>query len=174
MGAAIKGSRCAPRPARVMQCLLIVSMWHAPIPWLHAHQVQGPQVEHSPALHQHVDHFHARDVALGETYLELHAHWILPWQCTGDFDGSPPSPNHRHQQDEDFVLLAGDADSGLKSAASPAGPICGEPGAASCAWVSLGTTGNSGQPLSRSRGRHFFDTFARSHALRDLTCVRLC
>src|SRR5574337_1804227 len=64
---------------RTIRTLLLLSLWHAPVPWVHAHDLTGPTVDLVYSLHRHVDKYHVRDVQHGALHLDLHTHLILPW-----------------------------------------------------------------------------------------------
>ncbi|MSR57828.1 MAG: hypothetical protein EXS05_09155 [Planctomycetaceae bacterium] len=166
--------RCSRRATVGMQMLLALSLWHAPIPWVHAHELQGPQVENSPALHEHVDHFHSHDVAKGETHLDLHTHLILPWDCDRDSDGSPHPAERPGCRDDDFVPLAGSAGSSLKAIGQPTIRALGDLAFAGSLPAMPRPEGGDEPVFSLTRGRHFFETFGSSVSVRDLICVRLC
>jgi hypothetical protein len=97
----------APHPSRtpsivsrmtlVLRCALILSMWNAPIPWFHTHDLVGPEVAQQQALAVHVDRFHAAELRLGQVSHEWHLHWILPWNpqaipCDPEGESAPASP----------------------------------------------------------------------------------
>src|SRR5262245_48904412 len=66
---------------------LVLSLWHAPIPWFHSHEISD-SAEHAGFLSRHVHEFHADEMAQGEAHPGWHWHLILPW-C---FDGHLTCP----------------------------------------------------------------------------------
>jgi hypothetical protein len=75
---------------------MLLSVWHAPIPWFHVHAVAGPAVEHNLQLQRHLGEFHpglASEVA--ENAVGWHVHLILPWQSQhkGDCDSQESHPD---------------------------------------------------------------------------------
>ena len=58
----------------------------SPIPWVHVHELEGPQVERLGLLSQHIADFHARDVSWGSTSLDWHSHLVLPWCMSHQHD----------------------------------------------------------------------------------------
>src|SRR5262249_55342873 len=64
---------------RILRVVLALSLWHAPIPWVHAHEIDGPEVDHSLVLSRHVAEFHSRELSQGERRLDWHMHLVLPW-----------------------------------------------------------------------------------------------
>jgi hypothetical protein len=155
---------------------LLLSLWHAPVPWVHAHDLTGRSVDEVRSLHRHVDEFHARDVELGERHLDLHAHLILPWSHEREPFHRPGCPEGPDPDDSDFVLeiASGSAGSTPKAIGRPVDPHFdplrsvsevisrGHSAASAARWISLG------------HGRHFFETFGRSVSVGDLICVRVC
>jgi hypothetical protein len=79
-------------------------MWHAPLPWVHSHDIVGPFVEHVLSLARHVDHFHLAEVEHGQRHLGWHVHLVLPWNasqtsdCPGDDLSHVPHELPTHAQ----------------------------------------------------------------------------
>lgn len=159
----------------VLRTLLVLSLWHAPIPWVHAHDLIGPDVEHIAELHQHVDRFHAEEVRHGESHLDLHTHLIYPWGRHHS-PGAPDDSEPAGSDDGDFLLLAGTS-SGVTSsktfgqptdrAIDVIAPV--DQGPAAHAAV-----GGHAPLICLSRGAHFLETYGRAVSSRDLFGVRLC
>lgn len=161
--------------SRVLRTLLVMSLWHAPIPWIHAHDLDGPQVAQRAPLSQHIAEFHARDVALPQERLEWHVHLVLPW-CLTHHLPCPNGEQHQTAADEFF--------NGVKMTATgaTAGETIGQPtarvflaGDSSAATTSLLplTAGKNVPALALASSRHFFETFGAA-SIRDLVGVRLC
>jgi hypothetical protein len=156
--------------------LLVVSLWHAPIPWVHFHDLEGPHVELLDPLSLHVAEYHARDLDGGRKALDWHAHLVLPWRLdlhhsdSGD-EGEAPRP------DDDFIAKTAEA-ANLQSSLSLGRPVP----ALFAGWGDLPAVGAFGLPEDAAaattpgndRHRHFFETYGRPAAVRDLTGVRLC
>jgi len=72
--------------AIVARLLLVVSMWHAPIPILHAHTLSLSETAGNHQLADHLVAFHRDDrgstLDRDREYSDLHWHFIIP-----DFDG---------------------------------------------------------------------------------------
>ncbi|HTI51974.1 MAG TPA: hypothetical protein VL475_13515 [Planctomycetaceae bacterium] len=161
---------------RMVRALLLLSLWHAPIPWVHAHDLAGPSVDHVASLHRHVDAFHARDIEHGEFHLDLHAHLVLPWSHDRQPLHGPGGPELPDSDDSDFVLEMGGGAAGstLKALGRPIDPNF-DPLRMAGDLATRGPSAWSAAPgVSRSQGRHFFETFGRSVSVGDLICVRVC
>jgi hypothetical protein len=159
-----------------LRAVLAVSLWHAPIPWVHAHEIEGPQVTRLRLLSEHVAEFHARELSQGAQELDWHVHLILPWCLVHHF----PCPNddERDPGSDDYFDGAMVSVAGMSSA-----KMIGQP----AARAFLGGHPVSDQPVvlpetigahaalaALGRGTHFFETYGRPHAVRDLVAVRLC
>src|SRR5262245_9754318 len=94
---------------------LLLSLWHAPIPWIHAHDLIGPSVEHLDSLHRHVEEFHAGERSHGEAHLDLHAHLILPWGGGLDSRHSPDGSDEEDADDGYQLQWEGPAGASSKS-----------------------------------------------------------
>jgi hypothetical protein len=167
--------RAAALARGVLRTLLLLSLWHAPIPWIHAHDLEGPTVELVASLHRHVDACHSREILQGDRHLDLHSHLVFPWGHQHDplslADGEPVPVS----EDADFLSPAAGLSIGdsLKQIGQPAeraferllvADLAGSsPG---CGW---------GIPVIALRhGRHFFETFGETVSVCDLVCVRTC
>jgi hypothetical protein len=161
---------------RALRVMMVLSLWHAPIPWVHVHEIAGPAVERLASLSQHVAVFHARDLSWGNTSLDWHTHLVLPWclnhqhNCPADDDRDPGS---------DDILGCTKVIAG----AVVASQAFGQPTtrafladgilADEAALIERATGTGSGQ-VGPSQIRHFFETYGCSVAVRDLMSVRLC
>jgi len=159
---------------RLLAALLVVSLWHAPVPWIHAHALRGGDVDHIEQLHRHVDAFHATEIAAGQLRLELHAHLILPWERvpTPDAPGAPHVPG---SDDLDYALLS--ADSGATLSAKSAGAVSPDSfGNLMTSQVIDSFLRQAPESSLRgiSCGSHFFETYGCSVSIGDLVSVRLC
>jgi len=160
----------------MLRVVIVLSLWHAPIPWVHVHEFEGPQVERLVTLSQHIAEFHARDLVCGTASAEWHSHLVLPW-CL----------NHQHNCPADDERDPGSDDilTGTKVTAGnlTAGHALGQPnsraflaGEFSAHEAVLGQqgTGANGKICGLSRFRQFIETYGSSVAVRDLLSVRLC
>jgi hypothetical protein len=152
--------------------MLAMSLWHAPIPWVHVHDLEGPQVERLEALSNHVAEFHSRDIADGRSRLDWHAHLVLPWSLNHHLPC--PDGDRREPGSDDFVGVRTNA-----AGMNPAQAI-GQPTALAFlardvvveAGLSvLAERGALAQMAAIGRGAHFFETYGRAS---DLAGVRLC
>jgi len=161
--------------SRLLSLALVLSLWHAPIPWVHVHDLEGPQVERLQLLSQHVADFHARDLSQGTARLAWHAHLVLPWCLVHH---SPcPKGDEREPGADDFLgsvkitavgAVVGDAIGQPTTRAFLAGvPVADQ------LLTESYSPGAATDGAARS-GRHFFETYGRSDAVRDLVGVRLC
>src|SRR5436190_15874990 len=80
---------------RVLRVVMVLSLWHAPIPWIHVHEFEGPQVERLDSLSRHIAAFHAHELNKGRPSVDWHAHLVLPWcmnhqhDCPADSERDP-------------------------------------------------------------------------------------
>jgi hypothetical protein len=153
-----------------------LSLWHAPVPWVHAHDLTGPSVDLVYSLHRHVDKYHTRDVQYGARHLDLHTHLILPWSHERPPCHAPGCPELPDSHDSDFVLELGSvaSASSLKAIGRPIDPNFAP-------LRSIGEMLPRGQwavcaalHASPGYGRHFFETFGGSVSIGDLIAVRTC
>lgn len=160
----------------VLRIVMVLSLWHAPIPWVHVHEFEGPQVERLESLSQHIAEFHARDLHWGCPSANWHSHLVLPWCLSHQHNC--PKDNERHPGSDDILGGAKVIAGGLA-----AGPALGQPTTraflagemlADEAALVQGGAGTSGGHIGPSRFRHFFETYGCSIAVRDLVNVRLC
>jgi|GEM_PF-2388322 len=77
-----------------VRLLLVLSMWHAPLPCVHTHDIVGPFVEHVLSLARHVDHFHLAEVEHGQRHLGWHVHLVLPWNASHATEGPTDDLSH--------------------------------------------------------------------------------
>jgi hypothetical protein len=171
-----EGRRIGQNPLhRVMRVMLALSLWHAPIPWVHVHDLEGPQVEHLESLGRHVAEFHSRDIASGRSRLAWHAHLVLPWSLNHHLPC--PDGDRRDPGRDDFV--------GIKSTPAGMNPAhaIGQPTTRAFLTgdvvvdMGLSMSGEAGamaHSAAVGRGAHFFETYGRASAIRDLAGVRLC
>ena len=161
---------------RALRFVMVLSLWHAPIPWVHVHEIAGPQVERLASLSQHVAVFHARDLSWENTTLNWHAHLVLPWclnhqhNCPADDDRDPGS--------DDIlgcarVIAGAIAESQAFGQPTTRAFLAGGIFADEAALIERAIGTSSGQ-IGPSRIRHFFETYGCSVAVRDLMSVRLC
>ena len=81
----------------VLRACLIVSLWQAPVPWIHSHETdssQGTGLASTGDLVQHLALFHPATKIDSADELGWHLHWILP--CWGHAlddtpDDEPPA-----------------------------------------------------------------------------------
>lgn len=165
---------CSARLA--LRGLLVVSLWHAPIPWVHFHDLEGPSVEQLDPLSLHVAEFHARDLGGGRKALDWHAHLVLPWRLD-QHHSDPGDEDQAPRPDDDCIVLTAAA-ANLQSLLSLGRPLPAQlagwgdlPGV--CAFDLTEGVASATTPGS-DRRRHFFETYGRPAAVRDLTGVRLC
>lgn len=159
---------------RGVVALLIVSCWHAPIPWVHAHDLRGPGVDRQAGLYQHVSEFHASQLTFGADHLDLHAHLVLPW-------GMEQQAPHRHQPQEPsaqtlFAMKFGGTPTSTwtQTIGQPLDLAWGQAPSLDQAGVASAAAIDGSPVFTMPRGGHFFDTFAGSVSIRDLIRVRLC
>lgn len=181
-----------------LRTLLVLSMWHAPVPWLHAHDLAGPIVEQSGSLARHIDEFHAGEAAHGreaghgqtgrgeqtgcgemghlDTEIGWHTHLVLPWCLTH----RSPCPVDRPAGDDE-----GHFASGLKFGMVLPAPIPVSVGyAVTGAYVPVAELCALAHPLqglavpvpadARNAALQFMGTYGCSVSLGDLLSVRVC
>jgi hypothetical protein len=77
-------SGCARWKATLFRLACIVSLWQAPVPWVHCHAAVADLPHHLAAFHQQADEF---------TVLDWHWHASLPpWGQSESGDETPASP----------------------------------------------------------------------------------
>ena len=80
-----------------MRLCLIVSLWQAPIPWVHCHDANvcvSQSLSEATNLSNHLANFHSSGIATVESEIGWHWHWILPcWSHAIDQtpDDEPPA-----------------------------------------------------------------------------------
>jgi hypothetical protein len=155
--------------------MLVLSLWHAPIPWVHTHDLDGPDVARLAMLTQHVAAFHARELGLGEQRLDWHVHLVLPW-CMIHHLPCPESDDHEPGADDFFggvkVCSAGMSSGETLGAPMTRAFLAGDLASALAARFS-DAAGTEPSIRARGLGRHFFETYGAA-SVRDLVGVRLC
>jgi hypothetical protein len=162
--------------SRWLRVAIVMSLWHAPIPWVHVHELEGPAVDRLMLLSQHVSEFHARELGAGARSLDWHMHVILPWGLNHHAP-CPDQDNHEPGADD---YCAGVGAGGLELAA---GKTIGQPvartflaGELQPAVASQALTCESAS-VAVCPGllcRQFFASYGSGVAMRDLTGVRTC
>ncbi len=161
--------------SRVQCALLMLSLWHAPIPWVHFHDLQGPQVDRLELLSQHVAEFHARDLDQGTQRLTWHAHLVLPWCLSHHLPC--PEGDQRQPGSDDFL-----GQMKMSKAGACPGETIGQPTTRAflaqtfvidLAPVLPNMEGASTAIFALARATHFFETYGAA-SVRDLVGVRLC
>ncbi|MGE5191208.1 MAG: hypothetical protein ACM3U2_01820 [Deltaproteobacteria bacterium] len=160
----------------MLRFVLMLSLWHAPIPWVHAHQIEGPQVEHLQLLSQHVAEFHARELSQGEETLDWHVHLVLPWCLVHHFPC--PDKEQRDPGSDDYFGGARLNVAGMNSAKMIGQPTArgflARTPASDHPAVLADVIGARAALSALGRGTHFFETYGRPHSVRDLVGVRIC
>lgn len=163
------------RCSRLLRVVLVLSLWHAPIPWIHAHDLQGPAVDSREVLSQHVAEFHGRELSLGQTRLDWHLHLVLPWCLAHYF----PCPDEHSQRASDDLF-----DGSKVCTSRTVSPVAlGQP--ATRAFLADECTLAAGPALlsaaalqagfcALDRGRHFLETYGCAVGAQELIGVRLC
>jgi hypothetical protein len=159
----------------LLRVLLVLSLWHAPIPWVHSHDLDGPDVARLTMLSEHVAAFHAREVGLGQQHLEWHLHLVLPW-CMIHHLPCPESDDHRSGPD-DFIGGAKLCAAGTNSEGTVGAPrvrsfLAGDLGCCVTA-TSFVFDGPGASIQPPACPLQFFATYGAT-SVRDLVGVRLC
>jgi hypothetical protein len=161
---------------RLLRVVMVLSLWHAPIPWIHVHEFEGPQVQRLDSLSRHIAAFHSHELKKESPPPDWHAHLVLPWCMSHQHDC--PADDERDPAADDILGGAKATAGGLPSGQSYGQPttrafLTGAIPADEAALVQFGsaTSGALSGPL---RFRHFFETFGGSIAICDLVSVRLC
>lgn len=87
----------AARSIASLRVLLVLSLWHAPFPWMHEHDLEGSVVESMGHLARHVDEYHGDALRRGETHCGWHVHLVCPsamdpsGKCQQSAPGDAPS-----------------------------------------------------------------------------------
>jgi hypothetical protein len=174
-------ARCLQRPARrlmgrVLRAVLALSLWHAPIPWVHAHEIDGPDVDHSQVLSLHVAEFHSHELNQGEKKLDWHMHLVLPWCLIHHL--ACPDQEQRDQGSDDYVggaRFSAVGSNGAKAVIDPATRAFRAEDLTTEDGIWLTTAAGVNTSISAiARGQHFFETYGRTQSVRDLVGVRLC
>jgi hypothetical protein len=162
--------------ARWLRVAIVVSLWHAPIPWVHVHELQGPTVDRLALLSQHVSEFHAQDLGAGAGPLDWHMHVILPW----DLVHHAPCPDQENHEPGADDYCAGVGAGGFelatgKTIGQPVTPtfLAGELQPALAPQI--GASGSASAAVCPGLlCRQFFASYGSAVAVRDLTGVRTC
>jgi|GEM_PF-3093464 len=166
---------------RVLRVVIVLSLWHAPIPWVHVHEFEGPKVERLESLSRHIVEFHAQDLVWGTTLAEWHSHLVLPWclnhRCLHHHDNCPADDERDSGMDD--VLAGARVTVANMTAGHAFGPPAGRAvfaGELAAAQAVLGqrATGANSAICGVPRFRQFIETYGSSVAVRDLLSVRLC
>jgi hypothetical protein len=168
--------RIIRRVSAALRLSVVLSLWHAPIPWIHAHDLEGPEVDRLPLLARHVNEFHGREVTRGQHHLDWHLHLVLPWSLV--HDTSCPEDGHPQPGSDEYCGAP-------RLAVASAAPFQGLgeltarallPGqlSADLAIITPSEVGAQAALTGCARGTHFFATYGRADAVRDLLGVRLC
>jgi len=161
-----------------LRLVLVLSLWHAPLPWVHAHMMPKRAGGHAHALARHVHALHAEDIEHGATHLAWHLHLVLPWCVEGETrcPSDDPSDDEGHIG---FTMKFGVATSASQQTAHDLGgglasDACG--GGAIAGGLMAATTFHDVRVADpqRHRSRHFLETFGRTISAAELTGVRLC
>jgi hypothetical protein len=161
---------------RVLRVVMVLSLWHAPIPWIHVHEFEGAQVERLESLSRHIAAFHAHELNRGSPSGDWHAHLVLPWCMNHHHDC--PADDERDPAPDDILGGAKVTVGGL-----PVSQSYGQPTTrafltwaipADGAAVAQYGPATSGAPSGPAPFRHFFETYGGSVAICDLVSVRLC
>lgn len=166
------------RRSLALRAALVVSLWHAPVPWVHFHDLEGPQVESLDPLSRHIAEYHAGDVHHGHKSLTWHTHLVLPWcldghdACPRDHDG-----DHAPRPDDTWLVVTAGASSlqstlSLGRLARAANPGCSDSFARAVVAPQEVVAAATVPPCGWQR--HFFETYGPSIAVRDLIGVRVC
>jgi hypothetical protein len=159
-----------------LRVVLALSLWHAPIPWVHAHEIDGPDVDHLQVLSRHVAEFHSRELNQGEKKLDWHMHLVLPWCLMHHLPC--PDQEQRKPVSDDYVggakwsVVGSNAS---KTLIEPASRAFRAEDLATDEGLWLMATARANTAISAiARGQHFFETYGCAHGVRDLVGVRLC
>ena len=148
--------------------VLIVSLWRAPVPWIHSHESLKAQGLPEASLIRHLHHLHHGADGSEAESLGWHIHLTWPWEMFTEPCGhpDPQAPAPRTVYDMPYVV-----------AQALSAPDMDRSG---------GTSPLPGLCLDRAHlqphemlspcvpGRHFLATYAPSVALRALICVARC
>lgn len=164
-----------------LRILLLLSMWHAPFPWLHGHAIAGPDVDQASSLARHVDGFHAGEREHGDTKTGWHVHLILPsapndcGKCPQPDDADEPAHSgHLHCTLKFAVSRPHDSPVVNDLEVAWNAPSHGMQSPCVLAGWSLPQIVESGTFPGPDRGTRFLGTFAGAVPLCDLLGVRVC
>lgn len=153
---------------RILRLCLMVSLWHAPVPWLHFHEADGADGPAQIQLLKHLDVFH-RDNPMDGRELGWHIHFALPWQVAngGQRPLTDEDPGSPHRQTLCEYAPATSSPTTDLSAAFCHGLVVQLADIDRVEAVLLATA----RP---ERVSVFLDTYRQSAALRDLIQVARC
>ena len=156
-----------------MRLLLVLSLWHAPLPWVHSHAMAGPIVDQVASLARHIDEFHP-DAAQDTLEAGWHMHLVLPWSLSHH---TPCPYQHNHDDGSNAAL-------GLNAGIVMPAPLPVSVGYAANGELLLVDAAGSAEGLhrggltqlsnTRNSPGHFLGTFGGSVSLGDLLSVRTC
>jgi len=160
-----------------VRLVLVLSLWHAPLPWVHSHAVAESADGHSHALSRHVHALHAEDLEHGATHIAWHWHLVLPWCVEGETrcPSDDPSDDEGHIG---FAMKFGVATSASQQMAHDVGGLANDAfgcdGIAAACLTATSFADTSHADPQRHRGRHFLETFGQTVSAAELLGVRLC
>lgn len=157
----------------VVRFWLLLSLWHAPLPWLHTHEFAG---SHSESLSRHVHKLHGDNEVEDDSHVGWHVHLVLPWRGDSGESCLPDEP-----PDESGHMGYG-LKYGVAGSATPTVLGSGEWQVCSIFAVpavadsvpSLTVPSLIGHDYQRHRGKHFFETYGGTVSIADLVGVHLC
>ncbi len=157
----------------ILRTALVLSLWHAPIPWLHQHDLPGSGGVPTGGLARHLNEYHGDLALAGQIRLGWHVHLALPW-CDAEGGACP---------DENAPAESGHFDCGLKDgviassndASDNAAPIgwCATV-FAHAAPTPAGVAPGQACMADNGAGGHFLATYGSAIASADLFGVRVC
>lgn len=158
-----KGSRrCA-----ILRAVMILSMWQAPIPFLHCHSLRAEDASGDATMRQHLVRFHRDALRHPGLRLGWHVHFDLPAEFFGFPDDDAGSPT-KSRNDSARFERATVAETRLELT-YPASPElerlapCGSP-----------TDVRAAHGEERPRVGNFLTTFVDSTSINLLVCVARC
>ena len=159
--------------------MLLLSLWQAPMPWLHAHGTNEHEDANENTLTRHITEFHDNESADSVAELGWHVHLVLPW-CPAHRD--PCSPERSQQHDSEtghfqFGLNVGMMPSASTTAIFDALASNGSLLQILAIDVPLATTGTHCPRVfcfGQQECAHFLGTYGDSIAICDLLSSRVC
>src|SRR5690606_12773720 len=96
------------RLGRLVRLMLLVSVWQAPIPWIHAHATDD-SARLDQRLAYHLEQFHPNLRADGMAEAGWHLHFGLPFELLGEpSEETPSGPKSSHPRVETPLLTTAD------------------------------------------------------------------